>query len=312
VVWQYSCRMAVRTALALVLLLVPAGGAAQGTRGHIAGTTLGESGAPIPGAFVTIRPGKAAAGPVELEVFSDESGRFRFDDIPPGTYRVAAHLFGFHVATSDVEVPAGRGADVALVMAAAPVAECVASFRPAVEFTTRRGEQLPAAYLTVMREGRHPRSYEVLPTGRPDPCFSPAAADRVSLDVFGYGEHVLKRAGEDPATVTWQVAIDPTPAARAGRTPPGPAQGQVRGRVFDVYAGSIPDASVRFQPVDPQSGLPEFGAVADARGRFDFEGVRTGTYRVTCRVRGYETSVAVHEVRPGVQNEVTLVMRAVK
>lgn len=90
------------------------------------------------------------------------------------------------------------------------------------------------------------------------------------------------------------------------------ALGQVRGRVFDEYTGSIPDASVVFQPVDPRSGLTEFRAVADARGRFDFEGVRPGTYRVTCRARGYETTVAVHDVIPGVQTEVTLVMRPAK
>jgi acetyl esterase/lipase len=93
---------------------------------------------------------------------------------------------------------------------------------------------------------------------------------------------------------------------------PEVAFGQVRGRVFDEYSGSIPDASVLFQPADPQSGLTEFGAVADSRGRFDFEAVRPGTYRVTCRARGYETTVAVHEVRPEVQTEVTLVLRPVK
>jgi acetyl esterase/lipase len=100
--------------------------------------------------------------------------------------------------------------------------------------------------------------------------------------------------------------------ALTSRTQPGPAVGQVRGRVFDEQGGSIPDASVVFQPLDPRSGLTEFGATADARGRFDFEGVRTGTYRVTSRARGYEVTVAVEEVRPGVQTEVTLTMRAVK
>ena len=304
--------MALRNAIALALLLVPAGAAAQATRGQIAGRAIDESGAPIPGAFVTMRPSKPAAGHVELEVLSDESGRFRFDDIPPGSYRIATHQFGFHLTISNVEAPVARGADVSLVMTAAPIVECVPSFRAPVEFRTRSGDQLPTAYLTVTSEGGRTRSYEVLPTGRPDPCFSPAVADHVSLDVLGYGEHVLKRAGEDSAMLTWQVAIDPTAASRTGRTKPGPAQGQVRGRVFDVYGASIPDASVLFQPVDPRSGLTAFGAVADARGRFDFDGVRTGTYRVTCRVRGYETSVAIHEVRPGVQNEVTLIVRAVR
>lgn len=103
----------------------------------------------------------------------------------------------------------------------------------------------------------------------------------------------------------------------AGRTVdemmrPGQAMAQVRGRVFDEYGASIPDASVVFQPLDPQSGLTEFGSATDARGRFDVEGVRTGTYRVTCRALGYETRVVVEELKPGVQNEVTLTMRAVK
>ncbi len=93
---------------------------------------------------------------------------------------------------------------------------------------------------------------------------------------------------------------------------PGPVLGQVRGRVFDEYGGSIPDATVVFQPRDPRAGLTEFSGVADSRGRFDFEAVQTGSYRVTCRALGYETTVVIQEVRPGVQTEVTLTMRAVR
>jgi len=90
------------------------------------------------------------------------------------------------------------------------------------------------------------------------------------------------------------------------------ATGQVRGRVFDEYGGSIPDAAFLFQPADSRSGLPEFGGVADGRGRFDFEGVRPGMYRVTGRALGYATTVEVHEVRPGVQTEVTIVLRPMR
>jgi hypothetical protein len=302
--------MVSRCVVALALLLLPVGAAAQETRGQIAGRTIGESGAPIPGAFVTLRPSRPDAGSVELEVLSDESGSFRFDGIPAGPYRVASHLFGFYPAISAVDVPVSRGASVPLVMTASPVAECLTPLsQPPFEFKTRAGEQLPPAYLTVTREGGRPRSYEVLSNGQPDSCFSHAASDQVTLDVFGYGEYVIKRAGETAAKLAPKVAIDPTVAALNGRTKPGPPQGQVRGRVFDMYGASIPDASVSFQPIDPASGLPTFGVVADSRGRFDFEGVRTGTYRVTYRAKGYETSVAVHEVRPGVQTEVTLIVQ---
>ncbi len=304
--------MELRTAVALVLFLVPTVAAAQSTGGRIVGRTVDEAGATIRGALVTVRPSQPVAGRVELEALSDESGRYGFHDLAPGAYRVAAHMVGFHLIIANVEVPVARAADVSLAMVVAPVVECLPASRPTVEFRARSGDRLPPAYLTVSRVGGRARGYEVLPTGQPDPCFSAGAEDRVSLDVLGYGEHVLKRADVDPAMPTGPFAIDPTVASMAGRTKPGPAQGQVRGRVFDVYGASLPDATVVFQPVDPRSGLTEFGAVADARGRFDFEGVRTGTYRVTCRALGYEATVAVQEVRPGVQTDVTLIMRAAK
>ena len=85
--------------------------------------------------------------------------------------------------------------------------------------------------------------------------------------------------------------------------------GQIRGRVFDEYGASISDASVSFQPVDPSSGLTPFAAVADARGRFDFVGVRPGIYRVTGKAAGFEISVSIHEVLAGMDTEVTVVVR---
>jgi len=90
------------------------------------------------------------------------------------------------------------------------------------------------------------------------------------------------------------------------------AVAQVRGRVFDQYGASIPDATVWFEPADPGSGLRAFHAIADGRGRFDFESVRTGRYRVTGRALGYETFVSIEDVQVGLQNEVTLILRAVK
>ena len=84
---------------------------------------------------------------------------------------------------------------------------------------------------------------------------------------------------------------------------------QIRGRVFDEYGASIPDASVSFEPVDQRSGLTRFGAVADSRGRFDFAGIRPGTYRITCKALGFETTIITEEVVAGEENDITVVVR---
>jgi protocatechuate 3,4-dioxygenase beta subunit len=84
---------------------------------------------------------------------------------------------------------------------------------------------------------------------------------------------------------------------------------QVKGRVFDEYGASIPDASVLFEPLDPASGLTPFGTVTDSRGRFDFIGVHPGTYRVTGKALGFETAVFVQEVAAEEDNDVTVVVR---
>ena len=87
------------------------------------------------------------------------------------------------------------------------------------------------------------------------------------------------------------------------------ATGHIRGRVFDEYGASIPDGSVSFEPVDPRSGLMSFRTVADSRGRFDFIGVRPGTYRITAKVPGFETTIMVQEVPAGMETDVTVVVR---
>jgi hypothetical protein len=111
---------------------------------------------------------------------------------------------------------------------------------------------------------------------------------------------ILKQAG---------VAPNPSAATRVARATRATATGQIRGRVFDEYGASIPDASVSFQSVDPRSGLTPFEAVADPRGRFDFIRVSPGTYRVTAKALGYETTVMIQEVVAGVETDVTVVVR---
>ena len=187
-----------------------------------------------------------------------------------------------------------------MVMAIGAIVNCDNPSPNPVRIRTGGGEPLPTAFLTVTRPGHRPLSLVVLPTGPPGQCFPLATEDLVTLDVLGYGEHILKPAGVEPGKVAWHIAIEPSAASRVGRAPRTAATGQIRGRVFDQYGASIPDASVSFQPLDPRSGLTPFEAVTDSRGRFDFAGVRPGTYRATGKALGFETTVSIHEVAAGV------------
>ena len=292
----------------LVLLVSGAAETQSSARRQIVGRVVDSAGEPLPGVFVTVRPIQQNGWLPELEAVSDAVGRFRFDDVPPGTYRVAGHLPGFKLRYSTVEVAADRNSEVSVVMEVGQIAECPDTSYPA-RIRTRNAEHLPTAYLTVIRPGQRLLSYAVDATGSPEPCFVPLTQDEVTLDVLGYGEHTLKRAGLEPGKVSWQITIEASSASRIGRTSRAQATGHIRGRVFDEYGASIPNASVSFEPLDPSSGLTPFAAVADSRGRFDFIGVRPGTYRVTGKLTGFDTTVMIQEVVAGVETDVTVVVR---
>lgn len=132
----------------------------------------------------------------------------------------------------------------------------------------------------------------------------PFAAALVLLLVSAEAQPAARRRPSQQSTgLTVLVAVEHFLKPRTAVT------AQIRGRVFDEFGASIPDAAVTFEPLDPRSGLTAFGAVADARGRFDFAGVRPGAYRVTCKALGYETTVITHEVVAGVENDLYVVVR---
>jgi len=96
------------TALLVVLLAFSV--SAQTTSGSIFGTVAQSDGAPLPGVSVTL----TGVGAPQTQV-TDAQGRFRFINLSPGTYALAAELAGFGTAArSGVTVNIGRNSEVAM------------------------------------------------------------------------------------------------------------------------------------------------------------------------------------------------------
>src|SRR5262245_28305133 len=95
----------------LTLLLLPAFSYAQVQTGSITGVVTDTSNAVLPGVTVSLS-GEKLIGGVQTET-TDASGTYRFDRLPPGTYRVKFELQGFRaVERADLSVNASFVATV--------------------------------------------------------------------------------------------------------------------------------------------------------------------------------------------------------
>ena len=91
-----------------VLLALPLTALAQRTTGDIRGVVTDESGAVLPGVTVTLRGPGVPGAPTTV---TNESGIYRFPNLPPGAYQISAELQGFATKTQ-TGIPVALGATV--------------------------------------------------------------------------------------------------------------------------------------------------------------------------------------------------------
>lgn len=106
-------------ALFALIAVLPA--YAQVAGGSIAGTVMDEQKAVLPGVTVTVKGTDRT-----LTAVTDEAGKFRFLNQPPGTYSVTVELAGFaSVVREGIVVAVGRQVDLPVQLRLASVAETI-------------------------------------------------------------------------------------------------------------------------------------------------------------------------------------------
>jgi iron complex outermembrane receptor protein len=125
--------MSVSTVTVFVVSLIAASiAAAQSGTGTISGFVRDQSGASIPGASVHIVNEDTSAA---VDVFSNEQGIYRAEDLAGGRYRIEAALDGFETAVRRVVLEAGGAATIDALLAPA-------RFTQSVVVTARRVEEV--------------------------------------------------------------------------------------------------------------------------------------------------------------------------
>src|ERR1700730_13344867 len=127
----FTCLIALAV---LVALAIPA--AAQETTGGLQGTVKDPSGAVVPNARVVVT-GTSLVGKKEIE--TDSSGYYRFANLPPGVYTIAATAKGFRTTKREglsLEVGHLPSVDFTLELGATAEIIEVSSVAPAIDVTT--------------------------------------------------------------------------------------------------------------------------------------------------------------------------------
>lgn len=107
-------------ALAVALIVAPAAFAQLAT-GNITGTVQDEQGGVLPGVTVTLQGTDRT-----LSAVTDEAGRFRFLNLPPGMYTLTMSLPGFTTLVREgIQVRVGSNVDLPLSMRVATVEETI-------------------------------------------------------------------------------------------------------------------------------------------------------------------------------------------
>lgn len=149
-------------ALTLCLTLVVCA-SAQSKSTLISGRVLDQNSAAIRGATVTLHSNNSTT---DLTVIADESGRFRFEGLLPGKYRLVTRQAGFNTSDTIVTATSTGNTVIEVLLQPAPIAESVVITSSHLLTTPESLERIPGSFgivdAQVLERSRALTSTEVL------------------------------------------------------------------------------------------------------------------------------------------------------
>jgi hypothetical protein len=167
---------------AVALLAVPLTASAQTTTGDIRGVVTDDSGAVLPGVTVTLRGSAVPGAPTTV---TNESGVYRFPNLPPGSYEITAELSGFSTNTqTGIPVSLGGTAEINVQMKVSSLAETitVTAEAPVVDSTST---QVATNYSREWVENAPVRRFTFFDLVNAAPGVSPATSTSSRSSSFG-------------------------------------------------------------------------------------------------------------------------------
>ncbi|HSS48639.1 MAG TPA: carboxypeptidase-like regulatory domain-containing protein, partial [Thermoanaerobaculia bacterium] len=203
----------------------------------LSGRVLDSSGAPVPGARVTVGPQRRVLCPPDTAIQgeADEEGFFSFSDLSPGPWSLSASAKGY--LDSRQETPPALG---------------VGEHRGGVEIVLQ-----PAAAVNgyVFNSGGAPVGKVWVQAGGPvDPSGSTAADGSYRLERVAPGEHLIEAYGPEWTKASHTLVVEPGENRLDLTLDPEKEKSELRGRVLGPDGAPVAGALVVLRLSDSQGG----------------------------------------------------------
>ncbi len=247
-------------------------------RGRLVGTVRNEANAALVEASVTI-----TSGDLTRQVLTNSAGRFEFNELPAGTYRIQVARNGYQTQVVEgVPVAGGQVTERNFTM----LANAPSTGRLVGTVRNTGGEALQGVLVTATRTGAANVEVTTNAQGRYEVSDLAAGTYKVYYQKEGYQptfvENVVVTAGQTTERNVTLTANAPTT---------GRLVGTVRNTAGEALQGVLVTAT--------RTGAANVEVTTNAQGRYEVSDLAAGTYKVYYQKEGYQPTFVENVVVTG-------------